>query len=883
MPQLTPEEQAEQNKLLERYIELLQRVNGLSTQQARIQAEGVRNANNLNKEVERLEEYVRDVVSSADYLFKSFRETTGELKNQNVLLNAGKSTFKNLTSIAEDLKFAHQGITDLTEKDLKKKTESAAKSKDQLINITKQLGTSEGIFKNERELNNLRNLALTSDTGLTRSQKSRLETLNKEKELYEASKNALEEGIPLLEKELNLAKLTVKTRENLGGITQAAGKTLSQFGGSLASFLNIGEATEAVNEYNKNLIQGALNTKEVQDELLKRERAKIAFQKQLERGRITEAEYNRQIARLEKEQEGIKQKAIASTDNLANKFKSLGVFAKELGTGLKKSLTDPATILTFIVGRAFAFNKVSVDIGKNLGTGTKESDKIAQNLASIANYSTNLNVTFKNAAEAMSELNSVTGGVANYSADALETQIMLTKQFGLTGEEAAGIYKASVLTGKSSKVVNEEMVAAFVNTRNMVGGSANFKATIAEAAKVSGQLAANFKNNPAEITKAVVQAQALGTTLEKAKDQGKELLNFESSIEDELKAELLTGQQMNLERARAAALQGDQVTVMKELANQGMTLEKFQNMNVLAQQSFAKALGLSADELANQLNKQKIAQEQGKSLAELTKEEALEAQKRQTIQDKFNTAIEKLQDLIGNLVGGPFAILLDMLSEALKLIGYIVQPFQWIYDFTKKIGDTIGGWLNALGVVGKVLKVIAGVAIILAAYSAAASVASIPIAGWVLAPIVAAGILGLGFGLLNSKSAGDMISPADGRTQVSTKEGELFKLSKNDDVLAGPGLAKAFKGGDNKGETISPSKGEAKSLSKGETISPSKGEAKSLSKGETISPTIDLTPMIAAIKEVKASIDKLYNKNTAINMDGKKVGTTLTQGSYKVA
>jgi hypothetical protein len=51
----------------------------------------------------------------------------------------------------------------------------------------------------------------------------------------------------------------------------------------------------------------------------------------------------------------------------------------------------------------------------------------------------------------------------------------------------------------------------------------------------------------------------------------------------------------------------------------------------------------------------------------------------------------------------------------------------------------------------------------------------------------------------------------------------------------------------------------------------------------SIQPNIDLTPMIAAINEVKASIDKLYNKNTSINMDGTKGGTTLTQGSYKVA
>ena len=205
----------------------------------------------------------------------------------------------------------------------------------------------------------------------------------------------------------------------------------------------------------------------------------------------------------------------------------------------------------------------------------------------------------------MNELNTATGGVAEYSADALETQIMLTKQLGLSGEEAAGIYKFSVLTGKASSQVNDEMAAAFANTRNLVKGSANFKTTMAEVAKVSGQLAINFKNNPAALTAAIVQAQKLGTTLEQTKNQGEALLNFESSIENELKAELLTGQQMNLERARAAALMGDQATVMKELANQGMTLEKFQNMNVIAQKSFAEALGLSADQLSEQLRKHK--------------------------------------------------------------------------------------------------------------------------------------------------------------------------------------------------------------------------------------------------------------------------------------
>jgi hypothetical protein len=48
-------------------------------------------------------------------------------------------------------------------------------------------------------------------------------------------------------------------------------------------------------------------------------------------------------------------------------------------------------------------------------------------------------------------------------------------------------------------------------------------------------------------------------------------------------------------------------------------------------------------------------------------------------------------------------------------------------------------------------------------------------------------------------------------------------------------------------------------------------------------PSIDLTPMISAINEVKVAVDNLMNRPVVINMDGKKVGSGLVQGSYKMA
>lgn len=73
------------------------------------------------------------------------------------------------------------------------------------------------------------------------------------------------------------------------------------------------------------------------------------------------------------------------------------------------------------------------------------------------------------------------------------------------------------------------------------------------------------------------------------------------------------------------------------------------------------------------------------------------------------------------------------------------------------------------------------------------SIAAIPFVGPVLGVAAAAGALALGYKYYSK--AGDVMSPADGKTRISTKEGGLFELSKNDDLMAGPGLAGAAAGG----------------------------------------------------------------------------------------
>jgi len=518
----------------------------------------------------------------------------------------------------------------------------------------------------------------------------------------------------------------------------------------------------------------------------------------------------------------------------ASKLTVLATGFASVGKSLAKNLFDPLTTIVLLFNSALKANKQIVDLGKALG---KDSYDYRQNIASAARSSSNLNVTTENLVGAFNEISQSTGYTYEYTADQLETQVKLTKQVGLQADEAAQIQRYGVLNNQTSEKTYSNFIKGLVSARNQLRVGIDFKATLAEAVKVSGQLAANLGYNPERIAKAIVTAKAFGMTLDQVAKSGEALLNWESSIDNELKAELLTGKQLNLEKARYAALTGDQVALAEELANQVGTAADFTKMNVLQQKALAESVGMTADELSNTLRKREEAIKSGKSLAQITDEEAKQAIERQNIQDKFNAAILKLQDLVGNLVAGPFGQLLDILAKSLNIISSILSN-------SLVLGAVLGGVVgaNLLKMVGyfKQMKKLSIATAITDIVSAAfKSLGPLPVVGMALAGAAA----GAGIAYLMSQSSKS--GPEFAAGGIVTSEINNATIGE-----AGP-------------EAIIP--------------------LNSPKAAGMLGGNVDLTPMIAAINEVRASVDRLYNKNTTINMDSKQVGSTLVQSSYKLA
>jgi hypothetical protein len=417
-------------------------------------------------------------------------------------------------------------------------------------------------------------------------------------------------------------------------------------------------------------------------------------------------------------------KALAAANKEAasltgNRWSVLSATLGSLGSSLKQNLSDPLVYIGLavkffkeLVTLGLAFSQRTADIAKNFGISSKEALILNQRLSDITLSSKNVLLTQKSLLEATNQINDAFGTSALLTERTLAGQIDLTKRLGLTGEEAAVYAEYSLRTGKS-----QEQIVNSIGKQNK--GILNNKKVIQDVTKVNGQLYAQYKGSPDLIAKAVIQAQKLGLTLQQTKNISKGLLDFESSIANELEAELITGMDLNLEKARYLALMGDSAGAARELMkNLGPNgLQKFQNMNVLAQESLANAFGMSADELADSLRTQEMLSKLGKEdktaykeaiaaarkKGDLDKASALEKQMNQgkefkladqqlSAQDRFNTALEKMKGLLASIVEGPLGQMAETIAKMIEGIGKI-PGIGKLLGYAAPIAAVIGGGL----------------------------------------------------------------------------------------------------------------------------------------------------------------------------------------------
>ena len=734
---MTPQEQKKLNDLLKEGVELAKKL-GLAADEASLKnfTGDLTQAERIVKSLrDEWKDYIKDISGARE----GFARILDEIKGINSGINRSKNAFSGLTSLAAKLQNHVDGTNRLSTKELEKLKQQTKQREDDLKLAGK----------------------------LSKDRIKELKDLKEKGELSTKGKKELKEAI------ISHQNISQEITRNAGHLRQFNTQLNEAVIESEKIDNNLGLAGKLIGDIGKLPIVGSfIDSAKVLEDATK-----------------------------------------AAGEEGATKASTMKAAFKSAGSSLKENLMDPTAMTLGLMKMMFetltGADKATGDLAKSMNMTYDAASKTRQDLNQLANSTLDASVNTMRLQESMVAIGNSLGTNAQLNEADLVTMTKLREKAGLTNEELIGMQKITLATGGNLEENTEQFLGSAKALSMQKGLAINVKQLMKETANTSNATKLSLVGGAKGLAEAAVQAKALGTSLDQVDKIAGSLLNFEDSISAELEAELLTGKQINLETARLAALNGDLATVAEEVNNQIGGSAEFSKMNRIQQEAFAKSVGMSREELANSLVEQEALAAIGR---DLSKEEqaAYEAAKKQygekeaakmlaegqledmmhqqSIQERLNDSMEKMKEVLVAIADPLLQMIspiVDILQPALMGINVVLGAIGSAFSF---IGEKISAIVGPLGTVGKILKYVAGLAVVYAAYKAYASLATIPIAGVPLGIAAAAAVTTAGFGMLNSIKDG-MIGP-DGGLIVSGEKG-TYQLDKDDTIIAGTEIGKS--------------------------------------------------------------------------------------------
>jgi hypothetical protein len=236
-------------------------------------------------------------------------------------------------------------------------------------------------------------------------------------------------------------------------------------------------------------------------------------------------------------------------------------------------------------------------------------------------------VSAKDSLEVMKGMRSEMGSVHHVTREARIEAASLAKTFGITNEQS-GQLTAQFATMPGATMESANNTLEFAGNLSKAAGVAPGE-VMASIANSSEDVATYTKDGGKNIAVAAVAAKKLGVDFSTITKAAEGLLDFESSINKQMEASVLLGREINLDKAREAALNGDLVTATEEMLKNVGGEAEFNKMNVVQRKALADSMGVSVADLSKMVKHQdeltNLTEEQREALAtgELSMDEAL--------------------------------------------------------------------------------------------------------------------------------------------------------------------------------------------------------------------------------------------------------------------
>jgi hypothetical protein len=356
-----------------------------------------------------------------------------------------------------------------------------------------------------------------------------------------------------------------------------------------------------------------INKSKDREELINRK-----IQQAMENGRVSLAEQlelKRQQAISEQDIEGsvsdnlgtelkgirvqhLKKKGLETADKLSGGMVSKAKqFGNDMGMSPKNlaKLGVAGLVVGLLVKAATGFSKKIDAVGETFGFMTNKNKEFRNDLIDSGNEAMMVGKNLGDVLAVTSQLSSEFGISLKESQDIAGSVLDTAVATGISNDEATKLFGTFMKIGGLTSDQAENLIESTAQLAAQSGVAP--KAVLQDMAGSAEEIAGFTKDGGENIAEAAVQARQMGMSLSTTAKIAEGLLDFESSISNEIEASVMIGKQLNFQRARQLALEGDIAGATKNIVDQVGSEAEFNKLNYLQRKSLAKSIGVSVVEM----------------------------------------------------------------------------------------------------------------------------------------------------------------------------------------------------------------------------------------------------------------------------------------------
>lgn len=422
-----------------------------------------------------------------------------------------------------------------------------------------------------------------------------------------------------------------------------------------------------------------------------------------------------------KEIEGLnKEKNKQEDEKVGLLLKQENLFSKQ--SQLMQKLNKLNAILVFTQLLKMAFDRfVQLDAAaekfrRETGFSVTQMEQLRKNAEAINVQFADMGVSIEKVYDSAKALADVFGRTTLITQEALKNVALLSANLNVVETDSASVLATFQGLGNATEEAAMNVIKVGAGISEKAG--IPFSLVMKDIASASEQTTTMLGANPSKLMKAAIAARSLGVDMNKLVSSQRKLLDFSSSINDELEVSALLGKSVSFQKARQLAYEGDIEGAAKATLETVKAAGNFDKMNVYQREALAKASGMELKDLTKMMAIEKqrseimasgdterinklLAQEEElkklKNINDLNDKDLVNQNEKALLQEKMQGVMTRLKNTMDSLVVA-FADILEpiitplitLLVPGMKilagLVKIIIYPFKALSNIFVDLG-----------------------------------------------------------------------------------------------------------------------------------------------------------------------------------------------------